>query len=339
MGNVHGDGQPRKPGLQQAPSSLPPAGSGDDDGPGGFNFGNEGLDGRRVINQDGWELSLWNDMPDDEPRIRDVDLAERLGFKRPRKIRDLIERTFASGMRPNMRPTVGRIPVGPGRKGVREDVVHEYWLTEEEALEVTVASQTPKAKEIRRLIIRTFVAVRRGLIETTPTKSQVLALLLAPEFLPAPENARFKEALYRQIYRLKGKPYPTGVYGAPQAKWLANILVELFYLRLTGDSSLIDELRRRNPANAKGERRHRHHTGLRPEVADGPLRALVDTAIAVMRGHADGDWNGFIVLWDRSYPLRGRTAWLPTSIAPQLPPTRVPSSRPRPCGATGRGVA
>ena len=300
MGNVHGDGQHGKPEA----------------------------DGRRVIRQDGWELSVWNDMLDDEPRIRDVDLARRLGFENVREIRRLIKRNFEERSMPQVRVTVTRTRI-PNRNAFREDAVNEYWLTEEEALFVVTRSRTTIATTLTKEMIRVFVAVRRGLLSTTPTQSQVLALLLSPEFLPSPPGGRFKEELFRQLFRLKGKPYPRGLFGAPQGNWVGNLIVELFYWRLSGDGSLIDELRRRNPANAKGERRHRHHNGLRPEIADGPLVALVDTAIVMMRGFADGAWDEFIVAWDRAYPVRGRTAWLPMSIAPQLPPPRTRPVRAR----------
>lgn len=278
-----------------------------------------GKTARTLIRSGDWTFTRWSDAPDDEPRIRDIDLAERLGFDRPVNIRNTIKRTFSKHERPYCRSTVKSQPVGPKGGGTREFRVDEFWLTEEEALEIAVVSQTPKAKEIRRAIIRVFVAVRRGLLAQPLSPAQVLDLMLAPEFLPPPKNGRFKEQLWREIYRLKGKPYPRGISGAPQGKWLGRIIEELFYLRLTGDSSLIDELRRRNPADERGERRYRHHCGLAPEIADGPLRDLVDVAVGAMRGFADGAWSAFVEHWDRRYPLRGRTTWLPVSLAPRLP--------------------
>jgi hypothetical protein len=47
-----------------------------------------------------------------EPRVRDFDLAEKLGFERPRKIRDLIKRNEAKLLTFGGCPTVGRVVEG-----------------------------------------------------------------------------------------------------------------------------------------------------------------------------------------------------------------------------------
>ncbi len=91
---------------------------------------------------------------DDEPRIRDLDLAERLGFDRPRKIRELVTRykdeieTFGTC------PTLGRV--------ARGNAVSEHYLNEEQALLIATVSNAPAAPRVRRALITTFVALRRG---------------------------------------------------------------------------------------------------------------------------------------------------------------------------------
>ena len=58
--------------------------------------------------------------PDDdgEPRLLDLDLAERLGYERPRKIRELITRHMDALEEFGLCPTVGyRDGVAPGRGG------------------------------------------------------------------------------------------------------------------------------------------------------------------------------------------------------------------------------
>jgi hypothetical protein len=63
-----------------------------------------------------------------EPRARDVDIAERLGFERPRDVRKLIERNAAEieAFGP-MRHRGAMVDIGSGAQ--RE--VTEYWLNEE----------------------------------------------------------------------------------------------------------------------------------------------------------------------------------------------------------------
>jgi hypothetical protein len=109
-----------------------------------------------------WSLTRLPD--DDAPRIRDIDLAERLGFEQPRMIRKTIARHVAAGnISPSCRSTVERQPVGPKGKssGEREYTVNEYWLTEEEALFVATQSETKRAVFITKVMIAVFVAVRR----------------------------------------------------------------------------------------------------------------------------------------------------------------------------------
>jgi len=110
---------------------------------------------------EGWLLGHTGDK---EPRIRDLDLGERLGYERPRKIRELIERMIQEGKLPgiHVRPAVGRTSMPNG--GEREVPVKEYWLTEEEALLVATQSEAPLAWALTREIVRVFRAALRGLL-------------------------------------------------------------------------------------------------------------------------------------------------------------------------------
>ncbi|CAH1672352.1 MULTISPECIES: Bro-N domain-containing protein [unclassified Chelatococcus] len=82
-----------------------------------------------------------------EPRARDIDIAERLGFERPRAIRELIARhmeallTFG-GISPYRTAKIGR---GRPEEG--------YCLNEEQALYIASVSQAPKASEVRIMLI------------------------------------------------------------------------------------------------------------------------------------------------------------------------------------------
>lgn len=117
---------------------------------------------REVITAGAWELSIWHDLDDGEPRIRDIDAAARLGYERPRDVRKLIERIWPENKRPYVRATVARTSMPHG--GTRDVKVNEHWLTETELLKLIARSETPIAEMILDDMIATYTAVRRGLL-------------------------------------------------------------------------------------------------------------------------------------------------------------------------------
>ena len=96
------------------------------------------------------------------PLIRDLDLAERLGYERPRDIRKLIKRMVDDGKIAgvSMRATVARIQLRPGVE--RDQTVDEFWLTEAQALKVAARSETEPADALLDEMIRVFMLARRG---------------------------------------------------------------------------------------------------------------------------------------------------------------------------------
>lgn len=126
---------------------------------------------RKVLRSGNWELSAWSSSADEQPRIRDIDAAARLGFKRPRKIRELIERTWKEGERPYCRPTMGRQSTGNGAS--REYTVNEYWLTLPEVLKLCARSTTPPAEAILDEMIAVFLAWQRGQLPASPSALEV----------------------------------------------------------------------------------------------------------------------------------------------------------------------
>lgn len=94
-----------------------------------------------------------------EPRARDIDIAEALGFERPRKIRELIERHRGEF------EGLGEITPHRGAKIGRGRPEEGYLLNEEQALLAAALSSAPNAPAVRAMLIRTFVAWRRGHLE------------------------------------------------------------------------------------------------------------------------------------------------------------------------------
>lgn len=96
---------------------------------------------------------------DGEPRARDIEIAERLGYSRPANIRNLIKRNLSEieGFGPALRrEALVERPQGGGNDA------DEFWLTEEQALLVAALSKTENAASVRAMLIRCFVAWRRG---------------------------------------------------------------------------------------------------------------------------------------------------------------------------------
>ncbi|WP_438032415.1 hypothetical protein [Sorangium sp. So ce204] len=104
---------------------------------------------------DGWTVGFRDG--DSEPLVRDLDLGERLGFERPRKIRELIDRMENDGKIAAVfrRPTVGR-------RGFAEEIIDERWLTEAQALKVAAKSDTDVADALLDEMIRVYMLARRG---------------------------------------------------------------------------------------------------------------------------------------------------------------------------------
>lgn len=123
----------------------------------------EVADGRRIVRVGGWSLTVASGS--DEPLIEDEELARRLGYRRPRTIRDLIDRHARDLGTLSMRHTVRRIEIGPkSARRVRESTVNVALLTEEQALFLIAKSDTPVATTILREMINAFRLAVRGLL-------------------------------------------------------------------------------------------------------------------------------------------------------------------------------
>jgi phage antirepressor YoqD-like protein len=103
---------------------------------------------------------------DGEPRIRDLDLAARLGFNDPHEIRRLIARHSTSLAELGVSVTM---PETAGNRGGRPGKAH--YLNRKQAIFITAKSETPRATEITIEIVERFDAYERGLMR--PTRSAI----------------------------------------------------------------------------------------------------------------------------------------------------------------------
>lgn len=112
-------------------------------------------------------------MRNGELRILDTDLASRLGFAKPTKIRDLIKRQMVSLEEISTVPTVGTV--------IRGQNATEHYLNEEQALFITAKSETPMATKITIEIVTQFAAMKRGSTPAVPTSFREALLLAADQ--------------------------------------------------------------------------------------------------------------------------------------------------------------
>jgi len=111
-----------------------------------------------VVN--GWQMEQFPG--DDEPRILDVVLAERLGFSKPADIRKLVKRLEEQGKLPGVlrhrHVATSQMPTG----GERTYESLAYYLDEKNALRVIRRCETDKADDVMEEVITVYLAYRHG---------------------------------------------------------------------------------------------------------------------------------------------------------------------------------
>lgn len=115
-----------------------------------------------LVHVNGWDLII----DDDEPRVRDIDIAEHAGLARPRDIRKVIERNreeLEAHGKLVVRATKARINNVPG---LRE--VSEYMLNEAQTIAISARLETSQAMQVRIEIIKTTMMWRRSVKKPTP---------------------------------------------------------------------------------------------------------------------------------------------------------------------------
>jgi hypothetical protein len=108
-----------------------------------------------------------------ELRIHDLDLAKRLGFERPVKIRELIARNAEKLKQFSILPTVGKIHEGAGRP------TQEYYLNQKQAVFVCMKSETDRAFDVQADIVRVYDAHLNGQAQQLPDFNDPIAMARA----------------------------------------------------------------------------------------------------------------------------------------------------------------
>lgn len=122
---------------------------------------------------------------------------------------------------------------------------------------------------------------------------KLLAIYLSAERLQWAK--RFPDEFYRQVYRLKGWPWPNGGRRTPLVGKITN---ELVYEKLP--PGVLGELRVRNPIEVNGRRRWKHHQFLSEDIGQPDLRDHLLQVIAIMRGSRS--WHEFSRAFGLAFP-------------------------------------
>lgn len=112
---------------------------------------------------------------------------------------------------------------------------------------------------------------------------------------------RFPDEFYKELFRLKGKAWP---FPKNPPQYVGHWTNNLIYRRLA--PGVLDDLRRKNPRDASGNRRTRHHQWLTEDIGHPKLQEHIQAVIALMR--ASDSWEQFQSMLDRALPKQPRLA-------------------------------
>jgi hypothetical protein len=209
-----------------------------------------------VLHVDGF--ALHREPTDGEFRIRDIDLAERLGYDQPRTIRRLIKSMCETGelSTVHVRSVVDRTSMPRG--GERAVEVAEYWLDRIEALLVVMHSEAPNAIPMRRVIADVF---HRVLLQYEESRTALRRLprhieqwFLSPTAVDF--QALWPDSLVRELERLHGREW----LGGRHPHHMKSTYPAIY--RLVMSSPVAAKMMANNP----DRERLRHHQFITPEA-------------------------------------------------------------------------
>lgn len=241
-----------------------------------------------VVQVDGFGLERAGS--DGEFRVRDLDLAERLGYERPRKIRELIRSMIETGELPGLSPRPAQ-GLGKFRGKVREVVeVEEFWLDRIEALLVVMRSDAPRAIPMRRVIADVF---HKALLQYEESRTALRRLpqhierwFLSPTALDF--QSLWPDSLVRELERLHGREWSGGRHPHHMKSTYPAIY------RLVMSSPVAAKMMASNP----DRERLRHHQFITPEA-----RPFVVAQLGIIESIARGSASkaDFWIRMEREY--------------------------------------
>jgi len=116
---------------------------------------------------------------------------------------------------------------------------------------------------------------------------------------------RFPTELYQQMFRLRGWQWKGMKVNRPSV--VGKYTNDIVYERLA--PGILVELQKRNPKDARGQRKAKHHQWLTEDVGHPALAQHLHAVIGLMR--ASTTWAQFHRLLQRAFPKKGQTLDLP----------------------------
>lgn len=125
----------------------------------------------------GWHFDTTDQ---EEPRVRDVEIARRAGLAQPADVRRIIDKNWdeltAHG---KIKVVALSAKTSGGRPG------REYWLNEDQAVSLVAMMRTRAARALRIALVKVYSAWRRGLlVPATPPNTAPHALPIDTSQLP-----------------------------------------------------------------------------------------------------------------------------------------------------------
>lgn len=108
----------------------------------------------------------------------------------------------------------------------------------------------------------------------------------------------FPDEFYKEMFRLRGWTYPTPSGGKPGI--VGKYTNDLVYERLA--PGLLEELQNRNPKQANGQRKTKHHQWMTDDIGVPALSTHLTVLIALMR--PCDSWEQFMNMVDISLPKK-----------------------------------
>lgn len=115
----------------------------------------------------------------------------------------------------------------------------------------------------------------------------------------------FPDDFYKELFRLRGWQFTP--FSVKRPAVVGRLTNDLVYQRIA--PGILEELRRKNPADDKGRRKHKHFQWLTEHVGHPRLREHLWAVIALMR--ASNNWTQFYRSLQRALPKYGDTMELP----------------------------
>jgi hypothetical protein len=115
----------------------------------------------------------------------------------------------------------------------------------------------------------------------------------------------FPDDFYQNMFRLRGWQYKP--FSVKRPSVVGRYTNDLIYSRLA--PSVLDELKKKNPKDAKGRRKHKNFQWLTADVGDPRLREHLASVITLMK--ASSTWKKFYHLLNRALPQYDTTLLIP----------------------------